>query len=642
MKNTSRFVAGLMTIALILPTAQAFDDVPADAWYAGYVQELESMNIIDTGDSYFPDRKLNRAEMVKMVITAIDGLDGYTPHKVSAFDDVKTTDWFYPYVDAAATLAIVSGYADQEGNFTGYFGPGDDLTRAAAVKILIEAFDLKTEKALAIEFLDVSSDDWFYSYVKEAQAMGIVSGYEDGNFLPNQPVTRAEIAKMMLLAIQEYTLESTDPEESTTPDPNEPVTEPADPTPEEEQPPEDEVVQAKPNQTLLKSIVLTESSEQLVARYNFEGLLEGFNVQTMTVANDPVGDDIGDDTEGTPAISKVTLKFPNKDGELQVKSGVLKDDGTVKFSGLDFFVQKNQDTFLEIYATIPPFSELDEAYSGEEIRLGLPNLNNSTDVFKAVGDISSKTVTFGNGALLTSLSNPKRFTIRKTTLNFAIADEDTSGNLASGTNDLMDFSVNAASTGSASLARMVFDITVSDDDGVGLDLDNFTLFDGSEIIENVVIYDANGLQELSNGGNLTNGTHKVIVSFDDEEIISAGETKKYRLRADITGAASDDDVITRISDGDHQALSGLTTENQENTGKLFVNGDAAAGIFTNDSDFSRVVGTYSNVIWSDQSAQPHNYADITDGVVVTETGKGDWTNGYLLGLSALPAVILSN
>jgi hypothetical protein len=51
------------------------------------------------------------------------------------------------------------------------------------------------------KFCDVSENDWFYPYVTDLSSQMIVSGYEDGCFRPNQPVTRAEFVKMAMKAL---------------------------------------------------------------------------------------------------------------------------------------------------------------------------------------------------------------------------------------------------------------------------------------------------------------------------------------------------------------------------------------------------------------------------------------------------------
>ncbi|NJO51126.1 MAG: S-layer homology domain-containing protein, partial [Leptolyngbyaceae cyanobacterium RM2_2_4] len=48
-----------------------------------------------------------------------------------------------------------------------------------------------------IEFTDVPSDFWALPFISEMSARGIVSGFENGTFRPDQPITRAEFAAML-------------------------------------------------------------------------------------------------------------------------------------------------------------------------------------------------------------------------------------------------------------------------------------------------------------------------------------------------------------------------------------------------------------------------------------------------------------
>ena len=53
-----------------------------------------------------------------------------------------------------------------------------------------------------MNFTDVNPDYWAYGYIKWTYCRGIVSGYADGTFRPENPTTRAQIAKMIVLAAQ--------------------------------------------------------------------------------------------------------------------------------------------------------------------------------------------------------------------------------------------------------------------------------------------------------------------------------------------------------------------------------------------------------------------------------------------------------
>ncbi len=56
---------------------------------------------------------------------------------------------------------------------------------------------LQTVATASAIFSDVSQEDWHYSYVNEAYRSGLVSGYDDGTFRPNNSITYAEFAVMI-------------------------------------------------------------------------------------------------------------------------------------------------------------------------------------------------------------------------------------------------------------------------------------------------------------------------------------------------------------------------------------------------------------------------------------------------------------
>ncbi len=77
--------------------------------------------------------------------------------------------------------------------------PQGNITRAEVATIFYRL--LKDEVREEIEtdvnsFPDVNKDDWFNVTVSSLANMGAISGYEDGTFRPNEPITRAELAAM--------------------------------------------------------------------------------------------------------------------------------------------------------------------------------------------------------------------------------------------------------------------------------------------------------------------------------------------------------------------------------------------------------------------------------------------------------------
>ena len=86
--------------------------------------------------------------------------------------------------------AFLVGYAD------GTFGPECDMTRAEVTTMFARLLteQIEADKTYSNTFNDVAKDCWAANYIGYMQQFGIVTGYEDGSFRPDAPVTRAEFA----------------------------------------------------------------------------------------------------------------------------------------------------------------------------------------------------------------------------------------------------------------------------------------------------------------------------------------------------------------------------------------------------------------------------------------------------------------
>ncbi len=85
------------------------------------------------------------------------------------------------------------------GYSNGNFGPDDYVTRAQILKMALLAFN-HTVTAGTSDFSDVLTDAWYIDYVTYAKSQSIVDGYSDGNFKPDNYVDRAAAIKIILLA----------------------------------------------------------------------------------------------------------------------------------------------------------------------------------------------------------------------------------------------------------------------------------------------------------------------------------------------------------------------------------------------------------------------------------------------------------
>ena len=101
-----------------------------------------------------------------------------------------------PTLNTDDHYAYVMGYPD------GTVRPMGNITRAEVATIF---FRLLTDDSRAQfwattnAYSDVKSGDWFNNAVSTLSNAGIISGYPDGTFRPNAPITRAEMAKVVAL-----------------------------------------------------------------------------------------------------------------------------------------------------------------------------------------------------------------------------------------------------------------------------------------------------------------------------------------------------------------------------------------------------------------------------------------------------------
>jgi hypothetical protein len=111
---------------------------------------------------------------------------------VAGFTDIGT-HWAREGIQELVDKNVVKGY----GNYR--FVPNGTLTRAEAAAIVARAYGLQKAAGKAA-FPDVPDSHWAYAEVNAAAAAGMVQGYPDGTFRPNDPVTRAEMTVMAAIA----------------------------------------------------------------------------------------------------------------------------------------------------------------------------------------------------------------------------------------------------------------------------------------------------------------------------------------------------------------------------------------------------------------------------------------------------------
>ena len=140
MKKVLSIVLSLVMVICMMPV-MAFADTSNAAYpdiagepCEGAVNVLSALGVIDGYEdgTYRPDETITRAELTKIVITAL-GVADYASATTSSYTDMANAQWAVPFVEYATNLNLVNGYGD------GRFGPSDPITYEQAATLIVRA-----------------------------------------------------------------------------------------------------------------------------------------------------------------------------------------------------------------------------------------------------------------------------------------------------------------------------------------------------------------------------------------------------------------------------------------------------------------------------------------------------------------------
>lgn len=176
-------------------TEMKFDDMDGH-WADEIVTALASNSYIKgTGNNNFnPDSQITRAEFTQMLVSVFNLDDnGYN----GIYNDVDENDWYAQSIQTAHDIGIISPALTLDGNFH----PDEAITREDAAVLLCNASKIKGVKEGKNETA-YSDLDKLSLYAQQAvdslSKTGLISGFEDGTFRPEQTMTRAQGASMFI------------------------------------------------------------------------------------------------------------------------------------------------------------------------------------------------------------------------------------------------------------------------------------------------------------------------------------------------------------------------------------------------------------------------------------------------------------
>lgn len=221
-------IIGLPIIASAA-TVTVYDDVPENAWFAGYVHQATTLDIVggyrDTNGrltgKFGPSDKLTIAQALKMSVVAA----GYDPTEYTVGDNWVSL-WYGPYVGVAQTERF-SFFLDRTTGFE------NAATRGEVAQIVADAFRVWLSGDTAHPFKDVPENSKHAKAIDQLYVDGVISGDTDayghttGSFRPGDSINRAEAVKLVMRAYEVYGAPAEDDEANEDTDPK---TEPNAPT----------------------------------------------------------------------------------------------------------------------------------------------------------------------------------------------------------------------------------------------------------------------------------------------------------------------------------------------------------------------------------------------------------------------------
>lgn len=152
--------------------------------HIGYIKGYTDGSVRPTGD-------ITREEMAA-ILYRVKKRAYDEPFEVTGkvFPDVTPERWAVLEIEFMTNDGVISGYPN------GTFGPENKLTRAEFASLIYRFVGLEYKGQESV-FSDVSEDHWAHNYILALYETGLVAGYGDGTFGPENNITRAEVMTVM-------------------------------------------------------------------------------------------------------------------------------------------------------------------------------------------------------------------------------------------------------------------------------------------------------------------------------------------------------------------------------------------------------------------------------------------------------------
>ncbi len=178
-----------------------FVDINGNIFY-GAIHFLYCRNVVSGSDAshFTPNGTATRAQFAKVVVKGF-GLQFYTPAGNPDFSDVPPTYFAWLYIETGFHTGILNGFdantCTAHGAAFPCYLPNLPITRGQLTKLVVNAAHFPLVTPGGQTFSDVPPSNVFYLAIETAHAKGVINGYPDNTFSPNQNIQRDQMCQIV-------------------------------------------------------------------------------------------------------------------------------------------------------------------------------------------------------------------------------------------------------------------------------------------------------------------------------------------------------------------------------------------------------------------------------------------------------------
>ena len=189
-----RRVLSLLLAVVMLVTLAQSAIASAASYMEPYLDKVVDWGVMrgDIDGNLNPDNPISRAEFVTMINRAY----GFSKMGTMPFRDVPETAWYADDVNIAYTTGYIQGTSAST------FSPDSSITREQAAVILARIMMMQAAVGENVDFTDSRDmSDWSRGLIAAAVDYNLLTGYDDGSFRPQNPITRGEASILLVRAV---------------------------------------------------------------------------------------------------------------------------------------------------------------------------------------------------------------------------------------------------------------------------------------------------------------------------------------------------------------------------------------------------------------------------------------------------------